>query len=89
VLSYLSCTLKYFLTLTCTSAKCLTWVIAESYAPHVDMRGHQSGAVLITGDCAVLFKSSKQKVIARSSKETELIAVDDALLTIQWTRTFM
>jgi hypothetical protein len=53
------------------------------------MRGHQSGVVLITGDCAVLFKSSKQKVIARSSKETELIAVDDALLTIQWTRTFM
>ena len=54
----------------------------------MDMKG-QSGAVLVTGYCAVLFKSSKQKVNTCSSSETELIAVNDALSTIQWTKNFM
>jgi hypothetical protein len=52
------------------------------------MKG-QSGAVLMTGKCAVIFKSSKQKVNTRSSTETELIAVDDALPTIQWAENYM
>jgi len=46
------------------------------------MRG-QSGAVLVARNCAVLFKSNKQKVKTRNSMETELIAVDDALPTVQ------
>ena len=52
------------------------------------MRG-QSGSVLMTGSCAVLVRSNKKKVNTRRSTETELIAVDDALPTIQWTRSFM
>ncbi len=59
-----------------------------SYASHLDMRG-QSGAVLLVGECAMLFRSNKQKVNTRSSTETELIAIDDSLLTIQWTKSFM
>jgi hypothetical protein len=51
------------------------------------MRG-QSGGVLMTGNCAVLFKSCKQKVNTRSSTEAELIAVDDMLPMIHWTRNF-
>jgi hypothetical protein len=43
----------------------------------------------MTGDCAVLFKSCKQKVNTRSSTEAELIAVDDILSTIQWTKMFL
>jgi hypothetical protein len=68
--------------------KNLTWYIDGSYATHSDMRG-QSGAVLMAGDCAVLFRLNKQKVNTRSSTETELIAVDDALPTMQWVRSFM
>jgi len=52
------------------------------------MKG-QSGAVLVTGDCTVLFRSNKQKINTQSSTETELIVVDDALPTIQWTKNFM
>lgn len=59
-----------------------------SYASHDDMKGH-SGAVLLAGNCAVLFKSNKQKVNTRSSTKTELIAIDDALPTIQWTKKFL
>jgi hypothetical protein len=35
--------------------KYLTWYIDGPYALHDDMKG-QSGAVLLLGDCAVLFK---------------------------------
>jgi len=52
------------------------------------MRG-QSGTVLTTGQCPVLFKSCKQKVNTRSSTETELIAVDDILPTVQWAKSFL
>jgi len=41
------------------------------------MKG-QNGVVLVTGDCAVLFRSSKQKINTRSSTESELLVVDDA-----------
>jgi hypothetical protein len=43
----------------------------------------------MTGDCAVLFKSCKQKVNTRSSTEAELTAVDDMLPMIQWTKIFL
>ncbi len=88
VLGYLSDTMKYYFTLFCSEIKNLTWYIDGSYASHSGMRGH-SGAVLVAGNCSVLFRSNKQKVNTRSSTETELIAVDDALPTIQWTRHFM
>jgi hypothetical protein len=34
----------------------------------------------------VLFRSNKQKINTRSSTKSELIAVDDALPSIQWAR---
>ena len=88
VLSYLKGSLDITLTLVCDKIDKLTWFIDGSYASHTDIKG-QSGAVLTTGNCSVLFKCSKQKVNTRSSTETELIAVDDALLMAQWTREFM
>jgi hypothetical protein len=88
VLGYLGETLKYHFTLHCSDIKKLTWYIDGSYASHSDMRG-QSGAVLVAGGCSVLFRSNKQKVNTRSSTETELIAVDDVLPTVQWTKHFM
>jgi hypothetical protein len=87
VLNYLKNTLNYCFPITCTDISKLVWYIDGSYASHEDMRG-QSGSVLVTGECAVLFRSNKQKVNTRSSTETELIAVDDALPTIQWTMNF-
>jgi len=61
ILSYLNGTMEYCLTITCTDITKLVWYIDGSYASHEDMRG-QSGAVLVTGDCTVLFRSNKQKV---------------------------
>jgi hypothetical protein len=52
------------------------------------MKG-QGGAVLLAGNCAVLFNSNKQKVNTRGSMETEFIAIDDVLPIVQWTKSFM
>ncbi len=88
VLSYLKGSLDISLTLICDKLDKLSWYIDGSYASHMDMRG-QTGAFLTTGECSVLFKSCKQKINTRSSTETELIAVDDILPTVQWARSFM
>ncbi len=72
----------------CDNLSKLTWYIDGSYAVHEDMKG-QSGAVLMMGDNTVLSRSNKQKVNTRSSTEAELIAVDDALPTVQWAKSFM
>jgi hypothetical protein len=88
VLGYLGETLKYHFNLHCSDIKKLTWYIDGSYASHSDMRG-QSGTVLVAGVCSLLFRSNKQIVNTRSSTETELIVVDDALPTVQWTKHFM
>ncbi len=88
ILGYLMETIEYHFTLNYSNLNNLTWYIDGSYASHSDMRG-QSGAVLMAGDCAVLFKSNKQKVNTSSSMEIELIAVDDALPTVQWVKPFM
>jgi hypothetical protein len=52
------------------------------------MKGH-SGSVLIIGDNVVFSRSNKQKINTRSLMEAELIAVDDTLPTVQWTKLFM
>lgn len=71
----------------------LTWYVDGSYAAHENLKG-QSGVLLMIGDSAMLSRSSKQrsskqKVKTRNSTERELIAVDDALPTIQWENLFM
>jgi len=85
LLGYLRGSEDLLLNLSCTELKNLTWYIDGSYATHEDMK-RQSGAILLAEECAVLFKSNKQKVNMRSSTKSELIVVDD---TVQWTKNFM
>jgi hypothetical protein len=88
LLSYLKHTENLHFNFSGRDIKSLIWYIDGSYATHEDMKG-QSGAVLLSGYCAVLFRSNKQKFNTRSSTKSELIAVDDALPFIQWARNFM
>jgi len=88
VLGYLKGTLDLDLTISCDELSSLTWYIDGSYAVHEDMKG-QSGSVLMIGGNTILSKSNKQKINTRSSTETELIAVDDMLPTVQWATLFM
>jgi hypothetical protein len=66
------------------------WIDA-SYATHDDAKGHSGtiisvGAVPGSNGNIVYVKSRKQKLVARSSTEAELIALHDGLPQVVWTR---
>ena len=62
--------------------------VDASYAVHHDLKSH-TGVVLTLGKGAVYVGSSKQKIVAKSSTEAELIALSDAHGEILWTRSFL
>jgi hypothetical protein len=69
------------------------WIDA-SYAVHADAKGH-SGTIVSVGNASatsgniIYVKSRKQKLVARSSTEAELIALHDGLPQVVWTRNLL
>ena len=59
-----------------------------NYAVHPDMRSH-SGIIMSLGKGAAYSTSCKQKLNTKSSTEAELVAIDDAMGQIMWTRNFL
>jgi hypothetical protein len=59
--------------------------VDASFNHHFDAKGH-SGVVVFASDgsAGVLFKSLKQKTVANSSCEAELIALHEAVLHLLW-----
>jgi hypothetical protein len=68
-----------------TNAK---WWVDSSYAVHPDMRSH-SGIMMTLGKGATYSTSCKQKLNTKSSTEAELVAIDDAMGQILWTRHYL
>ena len=62
--------------------------VDASYAVYCDAKS-VSGIVLMLGDAVIYVKSSKQKIVTRSSTESELVAISDSLSQILWTREYM
>ena len=48
-----------------------------------------TGAVIMLGNAPIFFKSSKQKIVTRSSTESELVGISDTLSQILWAREFL
>lgn len=67
---------------------CINWHIDASFAVHPDMKSH-TGATMTLGKGAIMSISCKQKVNTRSTTESELVAVDDALSKVIWTKLFV
>ena len=88
VIKYLQNTKDLILRLEANKHGVLRWWIDASYAAHNDMKGH-TGANLCMGRGSVISHSTKQKLVARSSTESELIGAHDVLPTIVWTRNFL
>lgn len=88
VLKYLNGTKHLKLTLTVDSLSTLKWYVDGSHQTHEDCRGH-TGALFTMGKGAITSSSRKQKINTKSSTETELVAVDDKLGDILWTRHFI
>jgi histone deacetylase 1/2 len=62
--------------------------VDASFAVHPDMRSH-SGASITLGKGPVFAKSSKQKLMSKSSTESELIGLSDNFPQVIWTRNFL
>jgi hypothetical protein len=62
--------------------------IDASYGVHQDCKSH-TGAVISLGKGPIFVKSSKQKIVSRSSTEAELIALSDMSSQLIWTRSFL
>ena len=78
MIQYLRGTKGMILTLQANDDGIIRWWIDASYAVHADMKGH-TGAALLLGKGAVYSGSWKQKLVARSSTESELVGVHDVL----------
>jgi len=88
VLKYLKSTRTMPLRLVIEQLKKPEWDIDASHAVHEDCKGH-TGAGMTLGRGAVMLLCRKQKVNTRSSTETELVGVDDAIGSVLWSLYFM
>jgi hypothetical protein len=62
--------------------------VDAAFGVHPDMRSH-TGATMTMGKGAIFLISCKQKMNARSSTKAELIAADDVVSSIVWTKLFL
>ena len=88
VMRYLRGSLHMPLTLEATQTNIIKWWVDASFAVHPDMRSH-TGGVMTLGRGAVYSTSTRQKINTRSSTESELVAVNDVMPQILWTRRFL
>jgi hypothetical protein len=88
VMRYLRSTKDLILTLEAHTIKIIKWWIDGAFAVHHDMKSHTGGMMLL-GKGAVYGTSIRQKLNTKSSTEAELVAVDDVMGQILWTRNFL
>lgn len=88
LMEYLRGDLQRPLVLGADSDGILMWYVDASFAVHPNMRSHTGGG-LTMGRGFPIVVSTKQKLNTRSSTESELIAVDDVMPIILWTRNFL
>ena len=88
VLKYLKGTKHMKLVLCIDDLSKIMWWVDASDRTHEDCKGH-TGAMMSLGGGAVISSSQKQKINTKSSTESELVAIDDALTTILWTLYFI
>eukprot|EP00957_Ditylum_brightwellii_P115967 8845848-Ditylum_brightwellii.AAC.1 len=85
LLGFLIGTVDDILTLEADNTQTLTWYIDALFTVHPNMKRH-IGAVFALGKEAVCSYSSKQKVNSRSTPEAELVAIDDKIAKVVWTK---
>eukprot|EP00984_Skeletonema_dohrnii_P016801 scaffold7524_cov79-Skeletonema_dohrnii-CCMP3373.AAC.1 len=88
VLRYLYGTRSLPLRLTVDDLTVAKWNIDASHAVHWDCKG-QTGAGMTLGKGAVSSFSWKQKINTKSSTESEIVGVDDAMPSVLWSLYFI
>ena len=85
---YMRLTRELVLRLGADNLTTLHWWVDGSCAIHDDMKGHTGGA-LSMGKGVIYGTSTRQKLNTRSSTEEELVAVDDCMAQVLWTKYFL
>ena len=88
LLKYLIGTKEDILTLEADDFQELKWSIDAAFVAHPDMKSH-TGSTFTMGKGAICSSSIKQKTNSRSSTESELIALDDIISKVLWTKRFV
>jgi hypothetical protein len=88
MLKFLRQTAQDRLTLLADDSKVAKWYVDAAFGVHPDFRSH-TGAVMTMGKGAIFSISRKQKMNTRSSTEAELVAADDVVGSIIWTKLFL
>ena len=88
MMDYLQATQDETASMSADDTQTIKWYVDSSFAVHKDMRSH-TGAVMTLGHGAVVSDSTKQKVNARSSTESKMVAVDDTISKLLWTKRFI
>ena len=88
MMQYLHGTKDLILMLRASDEGIVRWWIDASYAVHEDMKGH-TGATLSLGKGTIYSGSWKQRLVSRSSTESEVIGVYDVLPQVLWKKQFL
>ena len=87
-MKYLMKTRHLNINLGVTGEMSITAYVDASFAVHPDMRSH-TGVMVTLGKGALYSRSSKQKLNTKSSTESELVALSDALPQVLWFQRFL
>ncbi len=85
---YLNATRELGLTLDPSHNINVTSYVDASYGVHVNGKSH-TGSVITFGKGAIHARSSKQKLVSKSSTEAELVALSDEASPVLWMRNFL
>lgn len=88
MIKYLDQTANDRLTLKSDRSRILKWHVDAAFAVHHDFRSH-TGGMLTMGKGAITSISRKQGTNTRSSTESEIVAADDIIGPMLWTRLFL
>eukprot|EP00957_Ditylum_brightwellii_P016061 1210175-Ditylum_brightwellii.AAC.1 len=88
LLWFIEGTIDNILTLEADDSQTLTWYVDAVFAVVPDVRSH-TGAMFIMSKGTIYSTSTKQQVNSRSSTKAELIAVNDTISKIIWTKKFV
>jgi hypothetical protein len=88
LLNYLQATKNDIAKMSTNNTQSIKWDIDSSFAVHKVMRSHIC-AIITLGKGAIILDSIKQKVNARSSTESKMIATDNTILKVFWTKRFI
>jgi hypothetical protein len=88
VAKYLYATKELSLRLSASGNLVIHSYIDASFACHKDGKSH-TGEMITLGGGAVFSRSSKQKLVTKSSTEAELVGLSDGLSHVLWTKNFL